>query len=206
MVEVVPQDLAVEGAAQEILNKVEQKSIVIDILVNNAGFDVYGNFHETDMEKELQMIQVNLVALTELCKLLLGGMRKRGYGRILNLGSTGSFVPTPLNAVYSATKAYVLSFSEALAEELQGSGVTVTVLCPGATRTEFQQRAGITGVRLLRFGVMEAEAVAEIGYWAVMTGKRVVVPGLFNKVQVLCARLLPRSVMTRAAKAMLHTS
>ncbi len=110
----VPQDLALPGAAQEILDKLEQKSIGVDILVNNAGFVVYGNFYETDLAKELQMIQVNLVAMTELCKLVLGGMRKRGYGRILNLGSTGSFVPSPLNAVYSATKAYLNMFAEGL--------------------------------------------------------------------------------------------
>lgn len=204
-VEVIPQDLSVEKAAGEILGKLQQKSIRIDILVNNAGFDVYGRFYETEMGKELQMIQVNLVALTQLTKLLLGGMRERGYGRILNLGSTGSFVPSPLNAVYSATKAYVLSFSEAIAEELRGSGVTVTVLCPGATRTEFQQRAAMGDIRLLRFGAMDAEAVAEIGYRALMAGKRVVVPGLFNKLQVLSARLLPTGFVVRAAKAMLET-
>ena len=173
------------------------------MLVNNAGVDVYGNFHETDMAKELEMIQLNLVSLTQLTKLLLPEMRKRGYGKILNLGSTGSFIPSPLNAVYSATKAYVLSFSEAIAEELQGSGVTVTVLCPGATRTEFQKRANMENIRLLRYGVMDAADVAEIGYRAMMAGRRVVVPGLFNKVQILLARLLPTSTMTKLAKAML---
>jgi short-subunit dehydrogenase len=203
VVEVVPQDLAGEGAVQEVINKLEQKSIVVDVLVNNAGFDVYGNFWETDLVGELQMIQVNQVALTELCKYLLGGMRERGGGKILNVGSTGSFIPTPFNAVYAATKAYVLSFSESLAEELRGSGVTVTVLCPGATRTEFQQRAGITSARLLKFGLMDAKSVAECGYRGVMKGKRIVVPGLLNKIQVFATRLLPRSLMTRIAKLML---
>ncbi len=202
-VEVIPQDLAVEGAVQTILGRLQQKALVIDVLVNNAGFDVYGDFCETDGVKERQMIQVNLVALTELCKRLVGGMKGRGYGRILNLGSTGSFIPTPLNAVYSATKAYVLSFSQAIAEELRGSGVTVTTLCPGVTFTEFQQRAGITGARLLRFGGMKAGPVAEAGYRAAMSGKRVAIPGLFNKLQVLGARLLPASVMTRLTKMMM---
>ena len=109
-----------------------------------------------------------------------------------------------MNAVYSATKAYVLSFSQAIAEELRGSGVTVTVLCPGATRTGFQQRAGISNIRLLRFGAMDAAAVAEAGYRALMAGKRVAVPGLFNKAQVLFTRLLPGALVTRMAKSMLE--
>ena len=201
--EVIAKDLSVATSAQEIFDELQQESIRIDILVNNAGVDVYGNFYETDMTTELQMIQLNLVALTQLTKLLLDDMRKHGYGRILNLGSTGSFVPTPFNAVCSATKAYVLSFSEAVAEELEGSGVMVTVLCPGATRTEFQQRANMEDVRLLRFGAMEPKTVAEIGYSALMAGKGIVVPGLFNKAQVLATRLLPRKVMVRIAKMML---
>lgn len=205
-VEVLPQDLSMPGAAQKILDQLAQKALTVDILVNNAGFDVYGYFHETDWAKELQMIQVNLIALTELTKLLLPKMLERGQGKILNLGSTGSIIPTPLNAVYSATKAYILNFSAALAEELHGSGVTVTVLCPGATFTEFQQRAGIKNIALLKFGAMEAKPVAEVGYRAVMSGKRVVVPGLFNKLQVLLSRLLPGSWMTGAAKRMLEAS
>jgi short-subunit dehydrogenase len=203
-VEVIPQDLSLAGAAREVFRQVEKKSILLDILVNNAGFDVYGDFDKTDMATELQMIQVNLVALTELTKLVLNGMKQRRYGRILNVGSTGSFAPSPLNAVYSATKAYVLSFSLAIAEELRGSGVTVTVLCPGATRTEFQQRAGITHIRLLRFGAMGAEAVAQTGYRALMAGKRLAVPGLYNKVQVALSRVLPGAFVARMAKSMLE--
>lgn len=202
--EVISKDLSVGTSAQEIFDKVQQHSIRIDILVNNAGLDVYGHFYETDIAKELYMIQVNLVALTQLTKLFLGDMRQQGYGRILNLGSTGSFIPSPLNAVYSATKAYVLSFSEAIAEELQGSGVTVTVLCPGVTWTEFQERAGMGDIRLFRFGGMEAQTVAEIGYRAMMSGKRIVIPGLYNKVQIMFARLLPRNVMVKMAKIMLQ--
>ena len=203
-VEVLPQDLSIPGAARTIIDQLAQRALTVDILVNNAGFDVYGNFCETDWTKELQMIQVNLIALTELTKLLLPGMQKRRKGRILNLGSTGSFIPTPLNAVYSATKAYILNFSAALAEELRGSGVTVTTLCPGATRTEFQQRAGITNIALLKFGAMDAEAVAEVGYRAVMSGRRVAIPGLYNKLQVFLSRFLPGSWLTKAAKRMLE--
>jgi short-subunit dehydrogenase len=197
-------DLSRVGAAQEIFIKLQLESIRIDFLVNNAGFDVYGKFFETDLELELQMIHVNLIALTQLTKFFLADMVERGYGKILNLGSTGSFVASPLNAVYSATKAYVLSFSEALTEELRGSGVTVTALCPGATKTEFQQRAGMKEIRLLRVGAMDAEAVAEIGFRAMMSDKRIIVPGFFNKLQVFLTRLLPRRVMVRAARMMLE--
>ena len=203
---VIPADLSVSTSAHDLCDELQQASIKISLLVNNAGFDVYGHFCETDLTKELHMIQVNLVSLTQLTKLLLADMRQQRYGRILNLGSTGSFVPSTLNAVYSATKAYVLSFSEAIAEELQGSGVTVTVLCPGATKTEFHQRASIEDIRLLRFGVMGAATVAEIGYRAMMAGRRVVVPGLYNQVQVLFAGFLPRGVMVKMAKVMLQRS
>ncbi|NIM05510.1 MAG: SDR family NAD(P)-dependent oxidoreductase, partial [Armatimonadetes bacterium] len=146
---VLPKDLAAEPSAQEIVDYLKNEAIKIDILVNNAGFDVHGLFIDTDLERELQMIQVNLVTLTRLTKFLLPDMVEQGFGMVLNVGSIGSFVPSPLNAVYSATKAYVLSFSEAIAEELVGSGVSVTVLCPGTTRTEFQRRAGMQNVRLL---------------------------------------------------------
>jgi short-subunit dehydrogenase len=119
-------------------------------LVNNAGFNEYGPFLETDLHKELQMIQLNIVSLTSLTKLLLPAMIIRKSGKILNVGSTGSFVPGPLNAVYCATKAYVLSFSDAIAEELKGTNVTVTTLCPWATKTEFAQRASIEDIKLFQ--------------------------------------------------------
>jgi short-subunit dehydrogenase len=201
---VMPKDLSISTSAQEIFDELQKEGIRINILVNNAGFDVYGNFRETDLVKELQMIQVNLTTLTQLTKLFLKDMAEQGYGRILNLGSTGSFVPSPLNAVYSATKAYVLSFSEAIAEELHGTGVTVTVMCPGATKTEFHKRAKMESVRLLTFGVMDAKTVAEAGYRAMMAGKGSLVPGLYNKVQVLSARFVPRSFSAKTAKMMLR--
>lgn len=150
------------------------------------------------------MIQLNLITLTQLTKSLLADMRAQRSGRILNVGSTSGFIPCPLNAVYSATKAYAWNLSVALAEELVGSGVTVTVLCPGATWTGFQERANIGNVRLLRFGVMQAAAVAEYGYRAMMSGKRVAVPGLINQLQVMAARFLPVSLTARMAKAMLE--
>ncbi len=201
----IPADLSITTSPQNIFAELHRLGIKISLLVNNAGFDVFGEFFETDLKQELQMIQVNLVSVTQLTKLVLPGMRQQGYGQILNLGSTGSFVPSPLNAVYSATKAYVLSFSEAISEELQGSGITVTALCPGATESEFHQRARTEDIPLRRFGAMQAATVAEIGYRAMMAGRRVVVPGLYNQVQVLLARVLPRSVLPRMAKLMLQS-
>jgi hypothetical protein len=201
--EVFVKDLSTDSAAVELVQALEQAGLPIDILVNNAGFVVYGQFADTDWADEAQLLHVNMFALTSLTKLLVRGMRARGYGRILNLGSTGSFIPSPLNAVYSASKAYVLSFSEAIAEELRGSGVTVTVLCPGITRSEFHQRSGMEGVRLLRFGRMEARPVAEIGYRGLMAGRRVVVPGVVNQLLVIAARLAPASLVTRITKTML---
>lgn len=190
-------------APEEICAELQDKSIHIDILVNNAGFNEYGHFSETDPEKELQMIQVNLVSLTRLTKLLLPGMLKQGYGKILNIGSTGSFGPGPLNAVYCATKAYVLSFSEAIAEELRGTGVTVTALCPGATKTEFAGRAKMEDVRLFQKGLMDAGKVAEIGFDALMRGKTSVVAGCTNKLTVFSVRFMTRNMVAKMVKGML---
>ena len=148
-VHVIPKDLAIESSPRELFDEVLNRSIEVETLVNNAGMIVYGEFSKTDLAKELHMIWVNLLAHTQLTKLFLPAMIRRGKGRILNLGSTGSFAPSPTTAVYSATKAYALSFSEAIAEELDGTGVTVTALCPGATRSELQKRAGMEDVRLL---------------------------------------------------------
>jgi short-subunit dehydrogenase len=203
-VEVIVFDLSKPDAVPALVEQIQKADIQIDILVNNAGVDVYGYFHDTDWKDELAMLQLNLISLTHLTKLVLTGMRKRGYGRILNLGSNGSFIPAPLNAVYAATKAYIWNFSAALAEEMRGSGVTVTALCPGATRTDFQGRVGMEDIRLLRFGVMEAAAVAEDGYRGLMTGKLLVVPGWFTKAQIFAARFLPTRFLTRMAKTMLE--
>jgi short-subunit dehydrogenase len=165
---------------------------------------VYGEFSRTDFAGELAMIGVNLVALTELTKLCLPEMIGRGRGAILNVGSTGSFAPSPLNAVYSATKAYVLSFSEAIAEELAGSGITVTALCPGATRSDLQRRAGMEDVRLLQRGVMDPAEVAEAGYRALQAGRRVEVPGRSDRLQIAFSRFLPRRMIVKYAHRMLR--
>ena len=147
-VEVIAENLAHDGAAARLVCEIEKRQLEIDVLVNNAGFGVYGMFCDTDGLKEHELLHVNIVALTELTKLLLKPMLERGSGKILNVGSTAGFVPGPGMAVYYASKAYVLSFSEALANELEGTGVSVTVLCPGPTGTEFQDRAGMGDNRL----------------------------------------------------------
>jgi short-subunit dehydrogenase len=177
-------DLSQPGSAHAVYREVQSFHLTIDVLVNNAGMIVYGEFSQTELARELAMIGVNLIALTELTKLCLPDMLARGHGAILNLGSTGSFAPSPLNAVYSATKAYVLSFSEAIAEELDGTGITVTALCPGATRSDLQRRAGMEDVRLLQRGVMDPAEVAEAGYRALQAGRPRRVPGRSDRLQI----------------------
>jgi short-subunit dehydrogenase len=192
---VITADLADPASPQNIYNEIVKNNIEIDVLVNNAGTQVYGHFKESDPEALAGMINVNLVSLTSLTGLFLPRMVKAGWGRVLNLGSTGSFVSGPLNAVYCATKAYVLSFSDAVGEELKGTGVKVTCLCPGATATGFAKSAGITGTRIFQSGAMKAEKVAMAGYHAMMKGQRIKIPGLGNKLMVLAVRFTPRAVI-----------
>jgi len=203
---IVAKDLANGDSPLEIHDLVKRQGISVDILVNNAGFQVYGNFSETPLDKELKMIMVHITSMTILTKLFLVDMLVKGSGRILNVGSTGSFVPGgPLNAVYCATKAYILSFSEAIAEELKGSKITVTTLCPGATSTEFAKRAGIEDIHLFRFkcGVMDAGAVARAGYRALNRGQRSIVPGIANKMTVYSIKFAPRRLMSIATKLLM---
>jgi uncharacterized protein len=177
--------------------------VALDARARDVRFGFHGAFSDTDLDRDVQMIQVNLVALTSLTKLFVRGMVARGYGKVLNVGSTASFASTPLMNVYAATKAYVLSFSEALAEELQGSGVTVTVLCPGSTNTRFAERAQMTDTRIFRGRVMNAREVARVGYTALLRGQRVAVVGAANKGMVFSMRFTPRSVVTKIAKRMM---
>ena len=173
--------------------------------INNAGFNEAGYFTDTNLDKELEMVQVHIETLTELTKLFLPGMIERGYGRILNMGSTGSYMPCPCDAVYAATKAYVLSFSNGLYQELKGSGVTVTCLCPGATQTRFAEKAHINNTLLFKIGVMQPEVVAKIGYKNMMRGKRTVAAGLYNKLLVLSAKLLPVAIINPIAQWMVKS-
>jgi short-subunit dehydrogenase len=194
---VLAADLAKPHAAQELVMTLNVHEVTIDALVNNAGFGLTGPFVATDLEKELEMIQVNIVALTELTKLLLPGMVTRRSGRILNLASTAAFQPGPLMAVYYATKAYVLSFSEAIADELRDSGVTVTALCPGPTDTGFAAAARLESSRLFNMAKpMSSAGVARVGYEAMKRGKRVVIPGIRNKLLAQSIRVTPRRMVT----------
>ncbi|TMF95040.1 MAG: SDR family NAD(P)-dependent oxidoreductase, partial [Chloroflexi bacterium] len=167
-----------------------------------AGFPVFGLFVETDLQIELEMLQVNVIALTALTKLFLKGMVERRTGHILNLASTAAFLPGPLMAVYYASKAYVLSFSQALANELHGTGVTVTALAPGPTRTGFQKRGVMEDSRLVQGNIADAASVALAGYRGLMAGKTLVIPGLTNKTIPWVVRLSPRSMVTRVVRRM----
>jgi uncharacterized protein len=199
---VLSKDLAKPSAVDEIYEEVSSASMEVDVLVNNAGFPVFGLFSETDLEVELEMLQVNVVALTALTKLFLRGMVARRHGRVMNLASTAAFEPGPLMAVYYASKAYVLSFSEALANEVRGTGVTVTALCPGPTRTGFQKRGVMEDSRLVQGQIADARSVALAGYRGLMAGKTIVIPGFTNKLVPWIARTSPRNVLTRVVRRM----
>jgi short-subunit dehydrogenase len=201
-VRTIARDLTSPGAAEAIFEELRRWSIEIEILVNCAGFGVSGPFAGGDAAAEREMMQLNVVALTDLTRLALREMIPRRSGRILNVASTAAFQPGPLMAVYYATKAFVLSFSEALANEVAGTGVTVSVLCPGPTRTGFGARAGMESANVFRSGVMDADAVAEAGYRGMMRGVTVIVPGLRNKLLALSARLGPRRVVIGIARWM----
>lgn len=202
-VKIITKDLAIPTSPEEIFTEIQQESLKIDILVNNAGFATYGLFSEIDLNTELQMLQLNVVALTHLTKLFLREMHKQKEGKILNIASTAAFQPGPLMAVYYATKAYVLSFSEAIANELSGSGITVTALCPGPTASGFQQRADMEQSKLVNNKkIMDAETVAIIGYRGLMKNQRVVVPGRKNQLLALSIRFTPRNLVTQIVRNM----
>jgi short-subunit dehydrogenase len=169
------------------------------VLINNAGFANYGKFAELSEERLLEELQVDVVALTQLTRLYLPAMLERKDGKILNVASTAGFLPGPNMAVYYAGKAYVISFSEALAEELRGTGVTVTVLCPGATATGFQARASANETMLFRLPMANAASVAKAGIDGMMRGKPVVVPGITNKLVMLAPKLVPRRLLVRVS-------
>src|SRR5450755_2939942 len=193
-------DLTDPGAPAYVLDQTTRADLQVDVLVNNAGFGQYGLFVDNDLEECLRQIQLNVTTLTHLTRLYLPAMLERGSGGVLNVASTAAFQPGPLMAVYFATKAYVLLFSEAIANELQGTGVTVTCLCPGAATTEFHKRANATGMRLLRMGSMDAHTVAEDGYRALVAGKPVVISGFKNWLVAQSVRFSPRRLVTAIAR------
>src|SRR5450755_4126402 len=199
--DVIASDLSRPNAAADIVAELKRRNIEIEILVNNAGYGLAGPFVDNDLQRELDMIQVNIVALTQLTKLLRRPMVAQNRGRILNVASTAAFQPGPLMAVYYATKAYVLSFSEAIANELRHSGVTVTCFCPGATHTGFAARAGTEKSRLFKkLGAMSAEKVALDGYRAVMEGRTLAISGTHNWLVAQSTRLAPRKMVTAISR------
>ncbi len=187
-VHVVAADLAKPGAAASLLADVEALGLEVEVLINNAGFGGHGEFHDADLDREQRMIQVNIAALTELTHLFVQGMVARGEGKVLNVGSTAGFLPGPLQAVYYASKAYVNSFSQAVAEELRDTGVTVTVLCPGPVATEFQEAADLEGVKGFDFAA-DARSVAECGYRAMEKGQLLAIND--PKLKVMLEGFLP---------------
>lgn len=201
--QVLPADLSQPASPGEIAETLGQRHIQVDVLVNNAGFAAHGPVAEIGAGPQLEMIEVNVAALTRLTAMLLPGMLERRRGAILNVASTAAFQPGPYEAVYCATKAYVLSFTEALAEEVRGSGVRVSCLAPGATDTGFAARAGTLSSRLFQRGVMDAGRVARAGHAGIRRGKPLVIPGLRNRVQVFSVRLAPRTFAARVAGRLL---
>lgn len=200
-VNIVSLDLAQPGAAKVVFDQVQRENLAVDILVNNAGFGALGEFATMPEEQILGQIQLNISALTELTRLFLPPMLARRSGRIMNIASTAGFQPGPLMAVYYATKAYVISFSEAVADEVRNSGVTVTCFCPGATDTAFAKRAGNENTRVFkRFGAMRADKVALDGYRAVMEGKTLAISGIQNWLVAESTRFAPRKLVTAISR------
>lgn len=184
-------DLTKEDAVDFIMKQLENWNIPIDFLVNNAGFNECGLFSETDISKELKMIDLHIRFVTHLTKRILPIMEKNNHGHILNIGSTGSFIPSPSDAVYSASKAYIMSFSNALYGEYENTGIKITLLCPGATETEFARKANIEHTLLFKVAVMKPDKVVEIAYPKMIKGKRLVIPGLYNKLLVFFSKIIP---------------
>jgi len=191
-------DLAESGASEEIHRQTAGDTV--EILINNAGFGLRGRYDQTDWNAESRLMDVNMIALAHLTKLFVQDMVGRGSGRILNVGSTAAFVPGPLMAMYYASKAFVVSFSLALAKEFEGTGVSITVLCPGPTTTEFIAAAGIADSKLFRGSAMTAREVAEIGYRAMLAGRPEVIAGARNRWMILLSRLAPRTMLASIAK------
>ena len=193
---VIAKDLEQSTAPQEIFDELQRDGVSIDILVNNAGHGQRGNFWEISLEQDLSMVRLNIEAVLRLTKLFLPPMLARQRGRILNTASVAGFEPGPMLAVYHATKAFVLSLSEALATELKDSGITVTALCPGPTDTDFFPKADMTETRAMQ-KAMAPQDVAEAGFKAVMAGERVVVPGGMNKALVFARRILSEEAQSK---------
>ncbi len=198
---VLPADLTLPESPKQIFNRLSAQNISVDVLVNNAGFGLHGEFIELPLDRQMEIVEVNVTALTELTGLFLPGMVQRKSGGILNVGSVAGFIPGPRLAVYYASKAFVQSFSEALAEELDGTGVSVTSLCPGPTESNFGAVARGGRERVSQASKMPTEAVARYGHFAFRNKKVIAVPGFRNRFLIFLTRLLPRSTVRRTVKS-----
>ncbi|MBD3220628.1 SDR family NAD(P)-dependent oxidoreductase [bacterium] len=194
---ILARDLTAPDAAGALHRDIAERGLEVDHLINNAGFGGLGLFHEIAPERHEAMIQLNVLALTQLTRFFLPEMIARGSGRVLNVASVAGFVPGPWQAAYYATKAYVLSLTEALAVELRGTGVTVTALCPGPTTTEFAEQAGADRLKLFESGTATSADVAAYGYRAMLRGKTVAIHGASNRMVPTLLRVLPRGVPAR---------
>lgn len=196
----IVKDISDQQSVKEVHEFLQENNIQVDYLVNNAGFGLYGEFADTNLDDELNMIDLNIKSLTHLTKLFLPGMIAKNGGGVLNVASTAAFQPGPLMAVYYATKAYVLSFTEALANELKGTNINITALCPGPTETGFSNRANLQESKLFKSGVMDVKEVANIGYKGFHSGKTIVIPGAQNKLLAQTVRFMPRKVVTSVVR------
>jgi len=203
---VLVKDLSDPKAPQEVFSELEKAGINVDVLVNNAGYDVYGKFQDTDWLKEAQMIQVNVLALTQLTKLFLKKMLERKSGRILNVSSGVGLIPAPWSSVYGGTKHYVLGFSNAIAHELKGTGVSVTCFCPSNTKTMFWERGGAQNAKANRRGIlaMDAATAARLGYRALQKGKTTAAAGLTMSLMTFGIRFMPRNVVCSVSGSLLQ--
>ncbi len=205
-VEIIPivEDLAKAGAAERVVNELKKRQLQVDTLINNAGFGDSGAFLSSNLSKQSQMVQLNITTLMELTHLLLPAMVKQKHGRVMNVGSVAGFIPGPYMSTYYATKAFVLSFSQSLHEELKETGVTVTCLCPGPTKTDFAATAHTSKTHPTQTTAITPRMVAEYGYKSMLHGKAIAVHGTSNKMSVFVAsRLLPR-VFVRWAVAQMQ--
>lgn len=200
-VEILQKDLGKINAPQEIYDEIKTKNIKIDYLINNAGIGTFGNFHQLEWKQEEQMINLNITALAHLCHLFLKDFVNQKSGKILNVASTAAFQPGPTMAVYFATKAFVLHFSEAIHEEVKNLGITVTALCPGATQSGFFDAAKMHDSNLVKGKKLPtSKEVAEYGYNAMLKGKSVVIHGTLNYILANSVRFAPRNVIAKISK------
>jgi hypothetical protein len=196
-------DLSELNSAQKVFDYCKTNKLHIDYLINNAGFGDYGFFAQSNWDKQLQMINLNITTLTHLTHLFLPSMIASKYGKIMNVASTASFQPGPLMSVYFATKSYVLHFSEAIANELEGTGVTVTALCPGPTESGFQSAAALEESKMVKGKKLPSStAVAAYGYKSLMQGKKVAIHGMMNAIMASAIRFVPRGMVLKMLRMM----